>query len=685
MVHPLITLYPSTEEKFEDNGLGSLAEAVTCVVTEGANAEFELEMTYPINGRRYLDLKNRRIIYTKPNPIDPPQAFRIYEITKPMKGVTTVYASHISYDLSGYPVKAFEATGAVEALSKLKANAVVKHPFEFWTDMNSSGEFSLTKPVSTRSALGGMEGSILDIYHGEYKFDNFLIRLYANRGEDRGVSIRYGKNLTDFKQEENCSAVYTGVLPYWESQDSIVALSEPIPAEGTYDFTNILILDLSSEFEDPPYESDLEEVATVYMEANDIGKPKISIDISFAQLEQTDEYKNIALLERVQLFDTVTVEFQEMGVSATAKVNKTVYNCLTGRYTSVSVGDVRANITDSISDQREYIDEQIQNSKSDLEKSVERATQWIVNGRGYMVAVTPNIYEALHVWRWNNAGFGYSSEGYNGPYRTAITQDGHIVADFIDTGTFTATLIKTGVLQSKDGGETFYLDLDNGILRFNADSLDIKGKPIADHIEASIKDLSSLYVFLSNEYEGVLTDNNGNYGASLSVDTTISASCAGEDVTAECILHASPSSGVTGGWDSSLRNRYIVTKLTTDEGYVDFTVSYKEQIVTKRFNIAKVKNGADGTPKYTWLKYANNTTGSGMSDSPTGKTYMGLAFNKDTPTESTDYRDYQWSLIKGTDGVPGSPGKDGKTLYTWIKYAENSFGGGMSDLPDGKT
>lgn len=501
MVHYLITLYPSTETEFDTNGLGSLGEAVSCKVTEEGNGSFELEMVYPVSGRRYKDLVSRSIILAKPNPVDRPQPFRIYEISRPINGLVTFYASHISYDLSGYPIKPFTAGSAVGAMAGLKTNSVKSHLFTFWTDKNVVSNFEVIKPIPTRSALGGIQGSILDIYGGEYKFDRFLVRLYTRRGYDRGVVIRYGKNLTDLKQEENCSKVYTGVLPYWyreeENEKTLIQLPELIvPTPGSYNFVNIYTLDLSSEFQENPTEDQLRDRTKKYIKDNNLGVPKVSLTVSFAQLEQTKEYEHLSLLERVELFDSVSVEFPEMNVSSKAKVCKTVYDVLSGRYSSVTLGEVRASISDTVINQGEQLAQEVDYAKSEIRKAVERATNWIVNGRGYMVAVkdeignwmeicsldTPNIDTAINVWRWNNGGFGFSSHGYNGPYETAITQEGEIVADFITTGTLTASLIKAGVLQSLDG-ETFYLDLEAGILKMKATELSIEGRTSSELIE----------------------------------------------------------------------------------------------------------------------------------------------------------------------------------------------------------
>lgn len=626
MVYPLITLYSSEEEKFETNGLGSLAEATSCKVTEEANGQFELEMNYPVHGRRFQDLQLRRIVFTKPNPVDPPQGFRIYEITKPMNGIVTVRAAHLRYDLTGYPVTSFEASTCSTALIGLKEHSLIEHPFTFWTDKETTADFSVATPLSTTSALGGTEGSILDVYGGEYKFDNFTVRLYNHRGLDRGVSIRYGKNLTDLKQEENCSSVYTHVFPYWESEDSLVTVTEPIKTDGDYDFVNVLILDLSSEFEDPPYEEDLIEVATEYIKENDLGKPTVSLTVSFAQLEQTEEYKDVALLERVELFDTVSVEFPELGVSATAKVNQTVYNPLTSRYESVSLGDIRANISDTIIAQDAYVDEAIDETKSFLERSSERATNWITNGKGYMVAVrdeggnwkeicsldTPDINSAINVWRWNNGGFGFSSNGYNGPYKLAMTQDGHINADFIDVGSLTANIIKTGILNadliragvlSSVDEETFYLDLVQGILRMKATELTITGKTIPEIVNQAAQNYTSFVVSLDNEYQGISVDSSGLYHGTLSASTKAQASYGSNDVTYDenCYFQPEPSSSITGRWNENSKT-YTVTGLSADEGYVDILATYeltgiesgKILTATKRFTVRKVRDGGQG-------------------------------------------------------------------------------------------
>ena len=296
MVDSMITLFESTSSEFTTNGLGNLPDAVSCLVTEERNGEYELEMEYPVSGRRYADLSLRRIILAKPNPYDDPQPFRIYAITKPIDGIVTINAEHISYDLSGCPVSPFTAETVVNAFQNMKAASAVPCPFTFMTDKSTTANITVLTPSSMRSILGGTDGSILDVYGGEYEFNRYLVTLHNNRGSNRGVSIRYGKNLTDLEQEENCSAVYTGIYPFWYSeQDGLVELSEKIvEAEGTYDFTRIYPLDLSQAWGDTPTEEQLREKAQSYMTSNNIGVPKVSLTVSFVSLSQSEEYKDFA-------------------------------------------------------------------------------------------------------------------------------------------------------------------------------------------------------------------------------------------------------------------------------------------------------------------------------------------------------------------------------------------------------
>ncbi len=465
-------LFAPAATEFTNNGLGKLSDAASCTVKEERNGAFELTLKYPVEGIHYSEIRQRSIICAKPNPVDEPQPFRVYRISKPINGLVTVYAYHISYDLTGVPVSPYTAASVQAALAGFSTYAVVTNPFTFWSDMTSSGDFAVKSPASVRSLMGGVGGSILDVYGGEYKYDKYTVRLYQQRGVNRGVTIRYGKNLTDLKQDENCSEVYTGVYAYYSDGESLVETSPKVtPAPGTYDYTRVLPLDLTAEFKQAPSAADLKTAAEEYIATHKIGVPRVSLNVSFVQLEQTQEYKDLALLERVELCDTVTVIFERLGVNATAQVTATLYNVLIDAYDSVTIGDIRTNVAMTIAAQAEEIAKGP--DLTALQAAVIEATELITGNQGGYVVIhsstggdkpdeilimdQPSIEEATQVWRWNKSGLGYSSSGYNGPYGLAMTIDGKINADFITTGGMDAARITAGILQSKDG--RFLIDL----------------------------------------------------------------------------------------------------------------------------------------------------------------------------------------------------------------------------------
>ena len=471
MVDSLIVLYDHDEEAFTSNGLGALPDAASCTVTEERNGGYEVEMEYPLTGSHFSDIQKRRILYVKPNPYDDPQPFRIYSITKPINGIVTVHAAHLSYDTSGSIVKLFpaDAGSASAAMSYLKNFSVPSTPFTFFTNVGKSGTMSVPKPSSIRSLLGGSDGSILDTFGGEYLFDKWNISLLESRGSNRGVTIRYGKNMTDLEQEENDTDFYTGVYPFWysESEDGgLVTLSANdgiVNAPGNYDFVKIMPWDLSSEdFSkettdsegytttiEKPTEAELLAAAQKYIANNKIGIPKVSLDVSFVMLAQTEEYKDFARLETVKLCDTVTVEFEKLGVKTTAKCIKTVYNVLTDKYDSIELGEPKSSLAETVSNQGTLIEEA--SDKSYMERAIQNATDLIMSGKlgGYVTVTKNEIYiadnkdldKAVKVWRWNSGGLGYSSSGKDGPFGTAMTSDGKIVADYISTGNLDCSVL----------------------------------------------------------------------------------------------------------------------------------------------------------------------------------------------------------------------------------------------------
>lgn len=450
-------LFPSTATEFNTQGLGVLTDAISCTVTEERNGAFELTMQYPDTGVHFAEITDRCIIYAIPSPYRAPQPFRIYRITRPMDGIIMVYAQHITYDLSGVPLNPFTAINAPDALSKLSLNAAVDSPFTFWTDKSTVASFAVSTPSSTRSVLGGSSGSILDVYGGEYEWDGFTVRLYGHRGNDNGVVISYGKNLTDIEQDRNISNVATGIYPYWTNAEGALVTCDPkiVNAPGTYDFTRVVSVDFSNDFETQPTPTQLRARAEKYAEDNKIGIPKTSITASFVQLEQFPEYEDLALLEKCDLCDTVTIRYPQLGVEAKAEIVKIETDVLLERYNSVEIGDVRTNIADTIVGQQQEIKQKP--SETYLREAVLALTETILGASGgavrlldtnsdgmpdtLYIADDPDPTKARKVWRFNHEGWGASKNGYNGPFSYGATLENGMVADFITAGTLNADLV----------------------------------------------------------------------------------------------------------------------------------------------------------------------------------------------------------------------------------------------------
>ena len=465
-------LYNSTETDFTTQGLGAIADAISCRVTEERNGIYELEMRYPQTGIHFEDIQNGNIIMAIPSPYRAAQPFRIYKVTKPLNGNVTVYASHISYDLNKIPVSPFSASSASSALAGIKTNMQIQNNFQFWTDKTTDADFSAQVPAACRSLLGGQEGSILDVYGGEYEWDRFTVRLYNKRGADSGVVIRYGKNLTGLNQEGDISGLVTGICPYWFSDGTLVMCEPSIVYREGMTAQSAVPVDFTRQFETAPTAAQLQEAAERYIENNDIGEPTVSLDVEFIQLEQMSGFEGMALLEKCDLCDTVTVQYEQAGIDVEAEIVSIQTDVLLERYEKMQVGSIRANIAQTIADQQAQIS-QI-GSSSMIQAAIQNATNWITGGRGgyvifqlnangqpdeILIMDQPSVESAQKVWRWNQGGLGYSENGYDGPYTTAITQDGAIVADFITAGTMLANIIHGGTLTLGGSGN------GNGICR----------------------------------------------------------------------------------------------------------------------------------------------------------------------------------------------------------------------------
>ena len=454
-----------------DFGLGSLTDCLKAEVKEERNGAYELVLSYAAEGIHAEDIQPNYFIKVKPNYTDNPQLFRIYKVGKTINGRFEVSAQHISYDLSGKVISSGSASSCVAACALLEAQA---GNFTIDTDKTVSAAFSVSEPSSVRSWFGGKQGSLLDVYGGEWSYDNYTASLKQARGTDRGVTIRFGKNLTDINQDVSIENLVTGIVPFYINTDGNKTVGTKVSTGLVLDVDRDLAVDFSQDV-DPesstPITTQLANLASRYIANNELTSALNNITLNFVQLE--------GLTERVDLCDTVHIYYEPLGITATAKCIATVWDVLNERYTQTTFGSAKTNIADTIATQAKEVAQAP--SKSFMNEAITRATELITgnlggyvilhdaDGDGYpdeiLIMNTPDISTASQVWRWNKNGLGYATS-YAGPYNTvALTSDGKINASAMTTGTLNADLIKAGTIE--DVGHNSTINMTTGAAVLN--------------------------------------------------------------------------------------------------------------------------------------------------------------------------------------------------------------------------
>ena len=526
-------LYTADERRFVTNGLGRLTDCTRCVVTEERNGIYECEFDYPIAGAHFDEIEIGRLVACTHDDRHDIQPFVIYARTVPdLNGIVTFYAHHISYRLSDVVVMPFAASSVAEALQNISAYSVNANPFTFWTDKTTVANFENDVPRNARNMLGGEENSILDVYgSGEYEFDRFEVKLYAHRGADSDVEIRYSKNLTGLSEDIDHSGTYNAVVPFWTNAEGrFVSLPEKMiifegvepqiayltdhnlviirtenyePIEVAYTMVDAAPMDLSDAFEEEPTVTQLRNAAISRFNSSKGWEPSENLEVDFIQLAQTEEFADYAALQRVSLCDTVSVYYPQVGINKVKqKVVKVTYNVLLDRYDSIELGDIRTSLGQAI---KSSIMEDVPTT-SMMDEAIEYATDLIRGGLGGYVVMTPgpkgypeeilimdspSTDTAVNVWRFNKGGLGHSSNGYQGPFSDiALTADGRINASMITTGIINANLIRAGVIQDVGGHNSWNLASGQFVTRqgtigpftINSGGLKYSGADISDAI-----------------------------------------------------------------------------------------------------------------------------------------------------------------------------------------------------------
>ena len=348
-------LYEKDEVAFTSNGLGRLRDTISAVVVEERNGVYELDLEYPMDGANFDLIQCGRIIAVTHDDTKSIQPFDIVSYSKPIDGVVTFHCVHISYRQTGMVVAGTNINSLADAFTLL-STAEPSNPFAYSTDITSTAYMSSADgvPRSVRQLLGGIEGSILDSYGGEFEFDKWNVILHASRGQYRDFAIRYGVNMLDFNDESDYLPTYNSCIPYWIGQDTdgaqvVVKGNRVDSGYASYRGDTICVpLDLTEKFEDIPTTAQLETMASQYMTANSTSLPRQTITVDFIRLQDFEEFKDYESLLQCNLCDSISVIFPNYNTSAVFKIVKTEWDVLEGRYLSMELGSLATTLAEAL-------------------------------------------------------------------------------------------------------------------------------------------------------------------------------------------------------------------------------------------------------------------------------------------------------------------------------------------------
>lgn len=453
----MIRLYDKNETDFTHNGI-CILKPLEATVTEELNGDYSLKVTMP-RGKKKIEIE--QIIKTPTPKFD--QLFRVYNSDIDMLGNQVFYARHIFYDLLDYFIEDTRPSGSgALAISKILENT----PFTGTSDITEQGTayYQMMNPVK---AILGADNAFINVWGGELERDNFNIRMKNHLGTDRGASIRYRKNLTGLRLQTDLSGVYTKIMPTGLKSDGQTLLKLPEKYVDSSLINNYINekttrihysdIAISEDVSEAEALEQLRNAAAQEFE-NGLDKPQITATVEFIPLQNTEEYKDYSILERVYLGDTIRVFHEDLSIELETKVISYEFDALSKRYNKVILGNANPKYGDT---QKKYIEKQKEETTTALEQAIINATQLITGNQGGYIVMspsekpqeifimdTPDMNTAMKVWRWNLSGLGYSSTGINGPFALAMTMDGAIVADFITAGTINGALIKAGSVES---------------------------------------------------------------------------------------------------------------------------------------------------------------------------------------------------------------------------------------------
>ena len=394
-------LYRADERSFRTFGMGEISDAYKVTVTRERNGNYDLYIKYPVNGRFASIFKEEMKIKSDAGRRTKWQTFEINRIVKNSSEHIEIYARHISMrtsDIALKPIVKASNITAEAALRLWKDNLVGDDVFDVSSDIQTTGNISweVDKVGNARKALGGVSGSILDVFGGEYEFDNNLIILHKQMGRKAPTVLEYGRNLLSVEEERLLNGNYTSIYPFArytpsnngsseESKEVLVTLPEHIIDSSylrLYAQRRISLVDFSGKFDDkhPPTAEKLRSLAQSYIKSNNIGAPKISTEVSYVDLSQTLDYQDFGVMEEVELCDIIPLYYPQFDITTTTeKVVKVVYDVYTDSNEEITLGTIGQSLSSSmtagIADRLSVVEERQASIESTL-------PQYLISGTG---------------------------------------------------------------------------------------------------------------------------------------------------------------------------------------------------------------------------------------------------------------------------------------------------------------
>lgn len=350
-------LYDFGETSFASNGLGRIDTAIECLVTEERNGIYECDFIVPITDLRFDDILPGRSIAVTHDDSGDTQVFDIVSMSKPIDGKVAFHAVHVSYRLTGIVAKATNINSLADAFQALVETAQPSSEmvFDFSTDIQRTGYCAAFDgiPRSARQLLGGVKGSVLDTYGGEFEFDRFRVILHSARGQKRDFAIRYGVNMTEFKDDTDYQGTYTSCVPYWNGGDgSTIVTATPLKVDSglvSYDGRDTCIpLDLTDKFENAPTAAQLRNEALSVMQSKQTNLPSQNISVDFLRLQDMTGYEDFEDLLECRLCDSVDVIFPKYNMKGTFKIVRTVWDVLAERYVEMELGALQTSLAEAL-------------------------------------------------------------------------------------------------------------------------------------------------------------------------------------------------------------------------------------------------------------------------------------------------------------------------------------------------